>query len=489
MRKINNVLCGMAVCLALTTQSQAAGHGIDTRLGTLTFDERGMPTAATSELLFDWLDFQYGVQTFMWSLPLVGMEGWRQANIFHGATGEMDMVAYGGYEGSMGVMTPTSNVTYVFAFPILSKTGPVVWEIPPGEIVGSVQDFWQRAQGDFGLPGPDKGQGTKLLILGAQHELPQGADGYRVIKLPTNTAVLGLRILNPDEVADLSSKLRLYAFAERNNPPASKLIFAKGKAYDVAQPKGMAYWQRLNDLIQREPVEERDRFYMAMLRQIGIEKGKPFAPSEGQHKTLEAAAIVGEKMAMTNSFDRFMREESARFGKGTQWKYVLSPEVPTQRGEYYESLEERASYTYEGIATSEAMVPTKPGGGSGYVGVYRSSDGQWFDGAETYRLKVPANPPAKQFWSITVYDTVTRSFLQNETKVVEAGSRTKGLVTNSDGTVDLYFGPKAPAGKEANWVQTVPGKGWFAFFRFYGPMEGYLNGTWTLPDIEKVSAK
>jgi hypothetical protein len=386
----------------------------------------------------------------------------------------------------MGILTPTSNVTYVFAFPNLSKMGPVVWDIPPGAIVGSVMDFTQRAQGDFGLPGPDKGEGVKLLILGPDQKAPEKADGYRVIKLPTNTAVLGLRILNPDDVEKLAPKLRLYPFAERDNPPKSKLIFAGKKNYFVAQPKGMAYWERLNKVIQREPVEERDRFYMAMLRQLGIEKGKPFKPNERQRKILEQAAIVGEKMAMANSFDRFERSESARYREDSHWKYVLDPEVPNQRGKFHEALEERASYAYEAIATSQAMVTKTPGVGSGYLGMYRDSNGEWLDGGQTYRLHVPPNPPAKQFWSVVVYDTVTRSFVENDTKNAEIGSRTKGLVANDDGSVDLYFGPTAPKGREANWVQTAPGKAWFAYFRFYGPLEGFLEAKWSLPDIERV---
>ncbi|MCP5544697.1 MAG: DUF1254 domain-containing protein [Akkermansiaceae bacterium] len=484
--KPQRLLSLAAALLPVSGLAQDGGRSIETRVGTLTFDERGMPTEETSDLLFSWLDFQYGVQSFLWGLPYVGAQGWLESNRFHGATGETDMVAYGGYEGSMGILTPTSNVTYVFGFPNLEKTGPVVWDIPPGAIIGSIMDFSQRAQGDFGLPGPDKGEGVKLLITGPGQETPKGADGYRVIQLPTATAMMGLRILNPDEVKDLSSKLKLYPFSKRDNPPASKLIFAGEKNSFMAQPHGMAYWERLNTVIQREPVEERDRFFMAMLRSLGIEKGKAFQPDEHQAKVLEAAAIVGEKMAMANSFDHFKRGEAARYRDDSHWKYVLEPEVPSQRGESYDALEERAAYTYEAIATSFAMVTKTPGVGSGYIGMYRDHDGDWLDGGKNYHLHVPPNPPAKRFWSITLYDTGTRSFVPNETKVAEIGSRTKGLKQNDDGSVDLWFGPKAPAGKESNWVQTSPGKAWFTYLRCYGPLEGFLEATWPVPDIEKA---
>lgn len=487
MRHTTTTLAFCTIVIALCPMlSSAQERSIETRVGTLTFDERGMPTESTSDLLFDLLDFQYGVQSFIWSLPYVGAQGWLESNQFHGATSETDMVAYGGYEGSMGILTPTSNVTYVFSFPNLSKTGPVVWEIPPGAIIGSIMDFSQRAQGDFGLPGPDKGEGVKLLILGPDQEVPENTDGYRVIQLPTFTAMMGLRILNPDEVEDLSSKLKLYPFEKRDNPPKSKLIFADEKNFFMAQPKGMAYWERLNKVIQREPVQERDRFFMAMLRSLGMEKGRSFEPTEHQRKTLETAALVGEKMAMANSFDHFRRGEVARYRDDSNWKYVLEPEVPSQRGEYHDALEERAAYTYEAIATSFAMVTKTPGVGSGYIGMYRDADGEWLDGGMNYHLRIPPNPPAKRFWSITLYDTQSRSFVPNETKVAEIGSRTEGLVKNTDGSVDLYFGPKAPEGKESNWVQTTPGKAWFTYLRCYGPLEGFLEATWPVPDIERV---
>ncbi len=200
----------MCLSLASAALAQSDGTAIDTRIGTLSFDRNGFPTAETSDLLFAWMDFQYGVQSFLWSLPMVGMQGWLESNRHHGATEPTEMVAYRGYEGSGGVLTPTSNVTYVFAFPNLAETGPMVWDIPPGDIVGSVMDFTQRAQGDFGLPGPDKGEGVRLLVLGPGQEEPADAADYRVIHIPTNTVALGLRILNPGDVEELSSRLALY---------------------------------------------------------------------------------------------------------------------------------------------------------------------------------------------------------------------------------------------------------------------------------------
>lgn len=459
---------------------------VETRIGKLVFDERGLPSSETVAKLFDELDFQYAVQAYIWSLPIVGTLGWHNLNRFHGATGETDKVAYAGFEGSMGILTPTAAVTYVFVFPNLSKTGPLVWEVPPGALAGSVMDYWQRALGDFGVPGPDRGQGDKLLLIGPGQAPPEDTEGYRVIQISTVYAFLGVRILNPDDVSPLSSKLLLYPFDQRDNPPEQRLIFAKDKHIYVTQPGGLAYWESVNEVIQREPVHERDRFHMAMLKQLGIEKGKPFAPDERQRELLEEAAIVGEKMAMAFAFDRYKRDEAVRYRDDSHWKYLLTPPVPSQQADSYDVLEERASYAYEAIATAYAMVSQTPGVGSRYLAAYQDADGAWLDGGANYHLRVPANPPAQRFWAFTIYSTETRSFLENAEKKAETGSRSPDLVTNRDGTVDLFFGPEAPEGRDSNWLQTNPGEGWFAIIRFYGPTEAYIERTWFLPDIEKA---
>ena len=467
---------------------QFSGTVVETRLGKLVFDEKGMPTNETSELLFEALDFQYGVQSFLWSLPYVGAQGWLELNKANGAKGELDMVAYAGYNGSMGILTPTTNVTYIFTFPDLSKTGPVVWDIPAGAVVGSIMDFSQRAQGDFGIPGPDGGKGVKLLLVGPEQETPKDVKGYRVIQIPTTIGMFGLRIVDKAQVAEVSSKLKIYPYAERANPPKSVLIqadFNKANFY-MTQPKGMAYWERLHSVIQKENVAERDRFFMEMIAKLGIEKGKPFNPSDYQRKILEQTAIVGEKIAMVNSLDHLKRSEESRYNDKTQWKYVIEPMVPRQKTEYYDALEERAAYVYEAAATSDAMVIKKEGFGSHYLGAYRDADGEWFDGSKNYHLHVAANPPAKRFWSLTLYDTETRSLIPNKTKVAEVGSLTEGIVKNEDGSFDLYFGPEAPEGKESNWVQTTPGKGWYTYFRFYGPLQTIFDKTYAMSDIEKV---
>ena len=126
------------------------------------------------------------------------------------------------------------------------------------------------------------------------------------------------------------------------------------------------------------------------------------------------------------------------------------------------------------------------GAGSQYLMAFKDAEGQRLDGAKTYKLHLPPNIPVKTFWSLVVYDNQTRSMLQTDQQFPSMGSQRKGIVTNPDTSVDVYFGPTAPAGHEANWVQTVPGKGWNVILRLYGPLDPFFDKTWRPSEIEVV---
>jgi hypothetical protein len=220
-----------------------------------------------------------------------------------------------------------------------------------------------------------------------------------------------------------------------------------------------------------------------MLRPLCIEKGKPFQPDERQTKILTEAAFVGEAMAKANDFDK--RFAGTRYRPDAHWEYVIMAD-PAQDLKNYSQLDERAAWFYEAIFLTSAMISRTPGFGQAYLGAYHDKEGHAFDGGESYHLHVPPNPPAKQFWSVTLYDIDTRGLVQNKEQIADRNPRQPGVVKNADGSVDLYFGPAAPKGFEHNWIPTTPGRAWFAWFRLYAPLEGYLDKTWPLPDIEKV---
>jgi hypothetical protein len=257
------------------------------------------------------------------------------------------------------------------------------------------------------------------------------------------------------------------------------------KPWFAYSPRTMDYWKILHKSINREPVREVDRYFMAMLKPLGIEKGKPFAPNARQKKILMEGLLVGESMAKANDFSK--RLEKAHYRDGSHWDFATAANW-NSRAEFYQQLDGSAAWFYEAVTNDESMHGQETGWGQVYMSAYKDADGDWLDGAKSYKLHIPPNPPAKTFWSMTLYDVSTRALINNKTGKADLSSLQK-LKSNKDGSVDLYFGPEAPSGKEANWVQTMPNKAWFPYFRLYSPTQAFLDQTWVLPDIEKAKTK
>ncbi|MDO9024294.1 DUF1254 domain-containing protein [Zwartia sp.] len=480
--KVAAALVATILALPVAAQEQSVLQGTkDTRIGKIEFD-KGFPSKKAVEKLYDELDFQRACQAYIWGLPIIGFAEWQASAAKSMGTGDLDYVIYLSVEDKLGILTPNASTPYIIAYSDLSKTGPLVVEVPAGPSAGGVLDFWQRPITDTGFAGPDKGEGAKYLVLPPDSPDIQ-ADGYRVVRSPTFNIFVGHRALDPDPAkADAWVKtLRLYPYAQRDNPPVTRFLKPEGRKWSQVPPRGLAYWERLADILNREPVAERDRFFMAMLAPLGIEKGKPFKPDERQKKLLMEATFVGESMAMAISFDK--RVEGSRYRPDSNWQYVIMLD-PKQEAEFYTQLDERTDYFYQAVTTTTGMVSKTPGVGQAYLGTYElAADGSRLDGGKNYRLRVPPNVPAKQFWSVTLYDVDTRSFIVTKEQIADRSSR-MDLVKNADGSVDIYMGPNAPKGFEKNWIPTVPGRGWFTLFRLYAPTEAYFDKSWPLPSIE-----
>jgi hypothetical protein len=463
--------------LAQSTQT------VDTPSGKLDF-ELGVPTKETVTKLYDEMDYQRANQLYLWALPIVGFANLQ--DILKGTTGALpdDLTIYLGNEQSV-FLTPNATTPYILAYLDLAKTGPVVMEMPPGAIAGSSMDFWQRPLSDLGVTGPDQGKGGKYIFVGPGQEAP-AAKGAFVLQSPTFGVVLFYRTLDPDQAKGeaLARLIRVYPWAARDNPPATRFLKPDPNTFAnfTTMPRGMKFWEQLAAVLQREPLADRDRFFMAMLMPLGIEKGKPFQPDARQKKILTEGAFVGEAMAKALTFDP--RFPNVRYRPDANWQYgvLLDPmqDLPT-----YSQLDQRAGYFYFALCVTKGMLSQTVGVGQAYLGSFRDKEGHAFDGAKSYHLHVPPNPPAKQFWSVTIYDMDTRSIILNKERIAIRGSR-DDLVKNADGSVDLYFAATAPKGFEKNWIQTVPGQAWFAAFRFYAPLEPYFDRSWPLPDIEEV---
>lgn len=459
---------------------------IDTRIGKLDF-ELGVPTSETAARLYDEMDFQRAVQCYLWGLPTVGMEEMKQSIQQETGVQNGDMAIFDGYRNLSGFLTPNLVTTYILAPIDLADTGPVVVDYPAGMTAGALIDWWDRPITDVGIPGPDQGQGARFLLVGpGQEALP--VDGYRRIRSRTLNTLLFYRVLetDPAKAKTLQTAVRIYPFSQRDNPPSTRVLAPKADADHRVQShsRGLAYWERLAQALSLEPTEDRDRFFVAMLKPLGIEKGKPFNPDERQKKILTDAAFVGEAMSKASTFQKRMEEYHYR--SDTHWEYLLSPSYAVDQDvENSTQFEERTALFYEGIGMSAGSIPKTPGIGQAYLTAYRDAQDHALDGGKTYRLHIPPNAPAKQFWSVTLYDIETRCLIQNNQQIADRSSR-MDLVMNADGSVDLYFGPIAPKGMEKNWIPTVPGKAWFTYLRLYGPLEPFFDKTWCPGAIEPL---
>ena len=451
------------------------------RLSKIEFDSE-LPRRGDVGLVFDELDYQMACQAYLWALPLVSYAQWQQQHYdVFGATNS-DIVHYVTYRDRLGLITANATTPYILNFFDLNETGPLVVEVPAGPTAGGVSDFWQREIGVMGEMGADKGQGGKHVIVPPGQPAPD-SDGFYALQSTGMNVMFGFRTLDPDpkRAQALVNAVRIYPYAQRDNPPPTRVISPDGRAWSGDQPRGLEYWERLHGIYQREIVDERDRFYLAMLRQLGIEKGAPFDPDERMRGILQDASAAGELMAQANTFAK--RFSGSRYWPDRRWDLAIVLDNSAQRGPYHDELLERASWFYEAVSFSEAMKSQTPGAGQAYLGAYTDAHGEWLDGGRDYTLHVPPEPPAKLFWSATVYDVHTRCLIDNDQQRGDRGSRNPDLQTNDDGSVDLYFGPSAPNGEESNWVQTIPGRHWFSYFRLYGPLERYFDRSWKLGDI------
>jgi hypothetical protein len=464
--------------------SRTTVQTIDTHIGKLDF-ELGVPTSETATRLYEEMDFQRAVQCYLWGLPTVGLEELKQSIQRDTGVRNGDLAIFEGYRNKSVFLTPQLVTPYILALIDLAETGPVVIDYPAGMTAGALNDWWDRPITDLGVPGPDKGQGAMYIFVGPGQEAPQ-VEGYRLFRSRTFNTLLFYRVLETDplKATALQTAVRIYPFSQRNNPPPTRGLTPKPEAEHRVQShsRGLAYWERLAQALSLEPTEDRDRFFVAMLKPLGIEKGKPFNPDERQKKILTEAALVGEAMAKASVFQK--RMEGYRYRSDAHWYYMIPPWYAVEQDiENSTQFEERTALFYEGIGMSANAAPKAPGIGQFYLAAYQDAQGHTLDGGKTYRLHVPPNVPVKQFWSVTLYDIETRCLIQNKEQIADRSSL-GDLVKNADGSVVLYFAPTAPKGMQNNWIPTVPGKAWFTYMRFYGAQEPLFDKTWCPGEIE-----
>ena len=384
------------------------------------------------------------------------------------------------------LLTPNTQTATLWAFMDL-KDGPLVVEIPPG-VLGLADDAWMRYIIDLGLVGPDKGKGGRYLFLPPGYTGPV-PEGYFVAKLGTYKVWLVARGFSDKggtgpAVRAFKDQWKVYPLAAAANPPKMTFINGSGLYFNTIHATDFTFYEEVNKVIQEEPADSADPEILGQLAAIGIVKGKPFAPDARMKKILTDAVAIGNATARALSFKS--RDEQMYFYPGKSW---FTPFVGGSH-EFIQNnvrlLDARTVFFYMATGITPAMSVKIIGAGSQYAGATFDADGNYLDGGNNYRLQLPPNVPINNFWSIIPYDTQTRSVLQTDQRDTALTSNSGTVESNPDGSVDIYFGPKAPAGKESNWVQTTPGKGWFTILRLYGALEPWFDKTWRPGEIELV---
>ncbi len=281
----------------------------------------------------------------------------------------------------------------------------------------------------------------------------------------------------------LHENTRIYPLSEAANPRPNTFVNVSNRAFSTVAPADYRFWELLNEIVQNEPVESSDPVTLGFFASIGIEKGKPFAPDERMQKILREAAAVGDATARTITF-RSRIPEAFYYPNSTWRQWLGGYRFESQPGVSY--LDASAFFYFYATGVTPAMEAKMVGQGSQYAVGIVDANGKALDGGKGYRLRVKPEVPVKDFWSAIVYDNQTRSMLQTDQDFPQVSSLDEGLVVNDDGSVDVYFGPTAPAGMENNWIQTIPGKGWNMLFRLYGPLEPWFDKTWRLSEIEPL---
>lgn len=329
----------------------------------------------------------------------------------------------------------------------------------------------------------DKGKGGKYLFLPPSHdgEVPDGhyviqSSSYRIWAMMRGFGEVGT---GDQAIAWFKQHLKIYPLA--TGPREGNAVNASGIGANTLPAEDGSAFEMLNEIVQYEPTELFNPELLGKLATLGIEKGKPFAPDARMKRIFDQAAKQGTAMCRAIVFAS--RDPEINYWPNRRWEKMFVRDTEFTRNGHAD-IDARTLWHYPAIVVSPNLLSTTPGAGTAYLTAIRDNDGTYLSGDRTYRLRVPANAPVQRFWAVTAYDPETRSLL-NSGGPITVGSM-RNPKANPDGSVDVFFGPMPPENQNNNWIKTDPKKGWFAVFRFYGPLEGYIEKTWVLNNIEVV---
>ncbi|NML44282.1 DUF1254 domain-containing protein [Ramlibacter sp. G-1-2-2] len=453
--------------------------------------QSGFPTAETASQAYDAADFSRAVQAYKFFYPTVSGAAIVRGNEQIGVVANK---VFGILDCAPAQLVFTANSDTPYGPLMLDlAASPLVVELAPGPLIVCSMDVNQRWVADMGLPGPDAGQGGKHLLVGPDYrgELPKA--GYFVHRASSNRQIVGVRSLpvggDVPAAKERLKTIKVYPLQPVAGWTEPRWLDVTGKEQDttpLAWEDNLQFWQVLHDTLQQEPLFDGYHNEYGELAALGIEKGQPFAPDARMKAILAKAAVVANAQMRVQSFGD--RRPDRLPWPDRQWQWAaLRYEDGDFNTQQHLDLEAREKWFFQAVGASPAMFRRDAQAGSLYWLGLRDAAGAYLDGGRSYRLAVPLPVPGKLFWSLTVYDSASRS--QVQTPQGKAALRSLFELKDATGSsVDLHFGPDRPQGRAADrWIQTLPGKGWFAYFRIYGPQAPAFDGSWKPGDFELLA--
>jgi hypothetical protein len=468
-------------------------------LADLPFDG-GYPTKEGVARLKDELLFQRGVQTYIWALPALNMYGMKEGSEKTFGKGYNVLPIWKDrLNAKTLVTTPNSDVIYAMGYLDLKKDGMIVIEVPPG-LQGILDDFFQRPLcsvrkiggrdwcGDVGLPGPDKGKGGKYLIVPPDYhgDIPREYFAYRSRTYGVFVFWRGF-FKDPKQLdgpVSIMEKTRIYPLGNKKGAKPMQFPNASGVETNMLYATDGSAFDVLNRFIQNEYVDPADMEMRGMLASLGIVKGKPFKSDERTREILDKAAKTAARMGHAISYEPQTSVPNSTWYKDRRWLNVF-PGNATFTADTFNYIDPRTGFFTNAYSASPGMAANMVNVGAKYPATFVDADGEFLSGSKSYKLKLPKGVPAALFWSVTIYDSITASGVDNGQRFPSINTMDKPA-KNADGSTDIYFGPESP-GDGKNWLRTLPDKGFFVILRLYGPTKAFFDKKWKPGDLEKLN--
>jgi hypothetical protein len=501
---------------------------VESRIRTLEFKD-GAPTVETAEKVRDTLDFTRALNVFNNSFRGASAYAIGQGFQSIGAEDNTVIIFSELMDAKSLFLTANADTVYYMAVVNLTK-GPMVVEQPPMGL-GTINDMWFSWIIDIGFPGPDRGEGGKYLLVPPGYDGPLPDGGFFVAHAKTKRVLYAARsfLANNDPkpaVENTKKHLKIYPYTPggvgtsiaralegtvrlaKNPPiPETKFIEGSGKSFNTIPPSDYTFFEMINANVQQEPATSYDVELAGQLAGIGIVHGKPFKPDARMKKILTDAAAVGNAAGRMLNWRYAVAHPDWSYYPNSMWGNMLwegganfetPPPEFTKEGMFKpfpptgaRTLDSRIAFYYAYTLDSPGMIMRIPEVGSQYLMGFLDSNGNPYDGGKTYKVTLPKGIPARAFWSFTLYDNQSRSMLDTPQRYPRAGSQSypsPAAEASPDGSTTIYFGPTQPPGvPRGNWIQTMPGKGWFTLLRLYSPLEPFFTKEWRPSEVDLVN--